>query len=69
MDTVGRTTLSLTAINLSDEWRDRDLIITYDYPFLEGFRKPMVIFGAMLAVFGTAWLVGSLDTSIGKKQK
>lgn len=27
MDTVGRTTLKLTAVNLNDEWRGRDLIV------------------------------------------
>ena len=28
MDTVGRTTLKLTALNVVDEWRDRDLIVS-----------------------------------------
>ncbi|KAF2195445.1 Ribophorin I [Zopfia rhizophila CBS 207.26] len=68
MDTLGRTTLTLTAINLVDEWRDRDLIVTYDYPWTAGFRKPIVITLGMFGVFFVAWVVGNLDISIGKKK-
>ncbi|KAJ8608015.1 hypothetical protein MRB53_039921 [Persea americana] len=68
-DTVGRTTLKLTAINLVDELRDRELIVTYDYPFLTSFRKPLTIFTALMLVFAASWVVGNLDVSIGKKQK
>lgn len=68
MDTLGRTTLSLTAINVVDEFRDRDLIVTYDYPWTAGFRKPIVITLGMFSVFAAVWVVGSLDTSIGKKK-
>ncbi|KAF1356483.1 Ribophorin I [Delphinella strobiligena] len=67
MDTVGRTTLELTAINVVDDFRDRDLTISYDYPWTAGFRKPVVIFTSVLGVFGFAWLVSKLDVSIGKK--
>lgn len=28
MDTTGRTTLHLTALNLNDEWRGRELIVS-----------------------------------------
>lgn len=68
MDTLGRTTLSLTAINLVDEFRERDLIVTYDYPWAAGFRKPIVITLGMFSVFVAAWIFGNLDTSIGKKK-
>jgi len=68
MDTIGRSTLHLTAINLVDEWRDRDIVVTYDYPWTAGFRKPIVIFAALLSVFTTAYVIGSLDVSIGKKK-
>lgn len=67
MDTIGRTTLKLTAINLVDEWRDRDIVVTYDYPWTAGFRKPVVIFATLLSVFSAAWVIGRLDVSIGKK--
>lgn len=68
MDTVGRTTLELHAINLVDEYRERDLIVTYDYPWTAGYRKPIVITVGMFAVFVVAWVLGSIDTSIGKKK-
>ncbi|KAH8814907.1 Ribophorin I [Xylogone sp. PMI_703] len=64
MDTLGRTTLVLRARNLIDDIRDRELIVTYDYSFLSGLRKPMVIFGSMVSVFVAAWVVGNLDTRI-----
>ncbi|KAL8736641.1 MAG: hypothetical protein Q9166_000007 [cf. Caloplaca sp. 2 TL-2023] len=66
MDTVGRTTLELTAINVVDEVRDKPLIVTYDYPFSAAFRKPITIFLGVAAVFVTAWGIGRLDVSIGK---
>ncbi|KAL1609773.1 dolichyl-diphosphooligosaccharide--protein glycosyltransferase subunit 1 [Nothophoma quercina] len=69
MDTLGRTTLSLTAINLVDDFRDRDLIVTYDYPWTAGYRKPIVITLGAFAVFAFVWAVGSIDTSIGSKKK
>ncbi|KAF2807970.1 Ribophorin I [Mytilinidion resinicola] len=68
MDTIGRSTLHLTAINLVDEWRDRDIVVTYDYPWTAGFRKPIVIFSALLGLFTVAYVIGTLDVSIGKKK-
>jgi oligosaccharyltransferase complex subunit alpha (ribophorin I) len=68
MDTLGRTTLSLTAINLVDEFRDRDLVVTYEYPWTAGYRKPVVITLGMFALFAAVWVVGSIDTSIGNKK-
>ncbi|KAI4173282.1 MAG: hypothetical protein LQ343_002993 [Gyalolechia ehrenbergii] len=67
MDTVGRTTLKLTAMNVVDETRDKPLIVTYDYPFSAAFRKPITIFLGVMAVFVTAWGIGRLDVSIGKQ--
>jgi oligosaccharyltransferase complex subunit alpha (ribophorin I) len=68
MDTVGRTMLTLHAINIVDDFRDRELIVTYDYPFIAILRKPLVIFCAAFAVFITAWGIGSLDVGIkGRK--
>ena len=66
MDTVGRTTLKLTAMNIVDESRDEELIVTYDYPFTAAFTKPITIFAGVLAVFVSAWGIGRLDVSIGK---
>ena len=69
MDTIGRTTLTLIAINVVDEFRDREVIVTYDYPFAARFTKPLTIFAGFLAVFGVSWVVGNLNVSIGRKQK
>jgi oligosaccharyltransferase complex subunit alpha (ribophorin I) len=69
MDTVGRTRLTLTSLNVIDEFRDRGLVITYQYPFSARFRKPLVFFAGILAVFAVSWVLGNLDVSIGRKQK
>jgi oligosaccharyltransferase complex subunit alpha (ribophorin I) len=66
MDTVGRTTLTLTSLNVIDEVRDKDVIVSYEYPFLAGFRKPLTIMAGVMAIFVTAWAVGRVDYSIGK---
>jgi oligosaccharyltransferase complex subunit alpha (ribophorin I) len=68
MDTVGRPTLILTAVNAVEDWRERgDVVITYDYPWLAGYRKPATIAAAIFSIFFTAWIVGNLDVRIGKK--
>ena len=66
MDTLGRTTLKLTTMNVVDEARDKDLVVTYDYPLTAAYRKPMTIFAGIMAVFVTAWAIGRLDISIAK---
>jgi oligosaccharyltransferase complex subunit alpha (ribophorin I) len=68
MDTLGRTMLTLHAHNIVDDLRDRDVIVTYDYPFLAGLRKPLVIFGGALSCFVAAWAVGCLDVGIRGKR-
>ena len=59
----------MTAINVVDELRDRELVVTYDYPFAARFRKPLTIFGGVLVIFAVSWVLGNLDVRIGKKQK
>jgi len=68
MDTVGRTALTIEAINIVDDFRDREIIVTYDYPLLAGLRKPTVIFVTILGLFVVAWGIGSLDNSIKAKR-
>jgi len=68
MDTIGRTALVLEARNLVDDVRDREIIVTYDYPLLAGLRKPLVIFGSVASLFVAVWLVGSLNTGISAKR-
>jgi oligosaccharyltransferase complex subunit alpha (ribophorin I) len=69
MDTLGRTTLILTARNIVDELRDREIIVTYDYTFMAGMRKPLSLAGLVNALFGAAYILGSLDTKIVGKAR
>ena len=41
--------------------------VTYDYPSMAGFRKPITIFVGVLTVFAAAWAIGRIDTSIRKR--
>jgi oligosaccharyltransferase complex subunit alpha (ribophorin I) len=68
MDTKGRTMLSLTALNVVDDLRDRAIIVTYDYSFLAGFRKPLTIVASVTALFVAAWGIGRLDVRISGKR-
>jgi oligosaccharyltransferase complex subunit alpha (ribophorin I) len=67
MDTLGRTALTLTVDNLSDEARDAQLLVTYDYSFWDGMRKPVTITAGLLTVFVAAWAIGNIDVSIKKR--
>lgn len=69
MDTTGRTALTLTALNVVDELRDRELIVSYDYPAGAAYRKPITITVGFVVLFVVSWVVGSLDVRIGKKEK
>lgn len=69
MDTIGRTSLTITAINVVDDLRDREIVVTYDYPFSARFRKPLTISAGLAVVFVLSWIVGNLDVSIGRKEK
>ena len=68
MDTLGRTTLTLAAINVVDDIRDREVIVTYDYPFTARLRKPLTIFAGVMVIFGVSFIVGNLDVRIGKQK-
>ncbi|GES64436.1 oligosaccharyl transferase subunit [Aspergillus terreus] len=67
MDTLGRTALTLTVDNLSDEARDAQLLVTYDYSFWDSMRKPVTITAGLLTVFVAAWAIGNIDVSIKKR--
>ncbi|KAK4105898.1 Ribophorin I [Parathielavia hyrcaniae] len=68
LDTLGRTALVIKARNLVDDFRDRELTVTYDYPLMAILRKPLVVFGSAMAVFVGAWLVGNLDLKIATRK-
>jgi len=68
MDTIGRPAVILTAYNAVEDWREKvDLLITYDYPWFESFRKPLTIAVAIFGAFVTVWVVGNVDVRIGKR--
>ncbi|KAK4192609.1 Ribophorin I [Podospora australis] len=71
LDTIGRTALVIKARNLVDDFRDRELIVSYDYPLSAALRKPVIIFGSLVAVFVGAWVIGNIKlefaTSPSKK--
>lgn len=69
MDTTGRTALTLTALNVVDELRDRDLFVSYDYPSSAAYKKPLTIVAGFVVLFAVSWVVGNLDVSIGGKRK
>ncbi|ORY57488.1 Ribophorin I [Pseudomassariella vexata] len=67
LDTIGRTVLTIRARNLPDEFRDRELIVSYDYSFFASLRKPLVIFGSMMVVFVGTWLISKIDMKFSTK--
>lgn len=66
MDTVGRTELKLSAMNVVDEARDTKIVVLYDYPFFAAFRKPLTIVVGVLSTFAAIYGVGLIPTKIGK---
>ncbi|KAL2161601.1 hypothetical protein VTH06DRAFT_8163 [Thermothelomyces fergusii] len=70
LDTVGRTALVIRARNLVDELRDRELVVTYDYPLTAALRKPLIVFGSAMAVFVSVWALGHVELKFetGKKK-
>ena len=67
MDTLGRTTLKLTAMNLIDSSRDQVVTVVYDYPTTAALRKPVTVFVGVMAVFVAAYTVGKMDVRIAAK--
>lgn len=60
LDTIGRTALVIKARNLVDDFRDRELVISYDLPLSASLRKPLVVFGSAIAVFVGAYIIGNI---------
>ncbi|CAK7230878.1 dolichyl-diphosphooligosaccharide--protein glycosyltransferase subunit 1 [Sporothrix bragantina] len=67
LDTKGRTAVIIEARNLVDEFRDREVIVTYDYSLLASLRKPIVVFGSVLSLFVAAYVIGSVELKFSKK--
>lgn len=66
LDTIGRTSVTIKARNLVDEFRDRDVIISYETSLLDTLRKPFIVFGSMMVVYAAAWAVGKVEVGFAK---
>ncbi|RDA88160.1 hypothetical protein CP532_6792 [Ophiocordyceps camponoti-leonardi (nom. inval.)] len=66
LDTVGRTMVTIEARNLVDEFRDREIIISYEASVGDALRKPLIVFSSMLALFAAAWAVGKVEVGFSK---
>jgi oligosaccharyltransferase complex subunit alpha (ribophorin I) len=62
LDTIGRTSVTIKARNLVDDFRDRELIVFYETSLLTTLRKPFIVFASMMAVYAAAWGVGMVET-------
>ncbi|KAG6041034.1 hypothetical protein E4U41_006124 [Claviceps citrina] len=69
LDTIGRTSVTFKARNLVDEFRDRDIIISYETSVFDTLRKPLIVFGSMMMVYAAAWAVGKVEVGFAKNQK
>jgi oligosaccharyltransferase complex subunit alpha (ribophorin I) len=69
LDTLGRKALIIKARNLVDDFRDRQLVVSYDYSLLASLRKPFVVFASMIGIFVATWLVGSVDMRFSSKKQ
>ena len=67
LDTVGRTVLTIKARNLVDDFRGRELVISYEYSFFDSLRKPLVIFASTLSVFVGIWAISQIDVKFSTK--
>ncbi|KAI1399628.1 Ribophorin I [Hypoxylon fuscum] len=67
LDTIGRTVLTIKARNLVDDFRDRDLIISYDYSLVASLRKPLIVFSSMVTVFVGMWAISKVDVKFSTK--
>lgn len=68
LDTIGRPALTIKARNLVDDFRDREVIVSYDYPFVASLRKPLIVFASMVGVFVTAWILGGVELKFSTKK-
>lgn len=68
LDSVGRTTLVLDAINLVDDARNQNLLVTYKYTTFSGLRKPLRVMAGVAAAFVSFMFASRLDIRIGSRK-
>lgn len=66
LDSVGRTALVIKARNLVDDFRDRELVVSYDYPLSASLRKPIIVIYSSMAFFAGIWLLGNMNLQFSK---
>lgn len=67
LDTIGRTVLTIKTKNLVDDFKERELIVSYDYSFIASLRKPLVVFSSMLTLFVGIWVLSKVEVKISTK--
>lgn len=67
LDTLGRTSVTIKAQNLVDDFRDRDVIISYETSTFDTLRKPFIVFASMMGVYAAAWAIGKVEVGFSKK--
>ncbi|XXG94931.1 hexokinase [Hypoxylon texense] len=67
LDTIGRTVLTIKARNLVDDFRDRELIVSYDYSLVASLRKPLIVFSSMVTIFVGIWAISKVDVRFSTK--
>lgn len=67
LDTLGRTVLTIKTQNLADDFRDRELIVSYDYSLMAGLRKPILVFTSMMSVLLGAWVLSKVEVKFSTK--
>lgn len=68
LDTLGRPALTIKAHNLVDDFRDRELIVSYDYSLSASLRKPLIVFVSMVGLFVAAWVIGGVEVKFSSKK-
>ena len=56
----------IKARNLVDDFRDRELVVSYDYPLTASLRKPVIVIASSMAFFAGIWLLGNLNLQFSK---
>ncbi len=64
---MGRTAVVIEARNLVDDFRDREVVVSYDYSLLASLRKPLVVFTSVLGLVVVAYIVGGVELKFSKK--
>ena len=68
LDTAGRACVVIRARNLVDEFRDRDVLVSYEVPWRAMLRKPAVVFIGALAGYVVWSIVSRFEVRFSRKR-